>query len=177
MKVAMRKPGIIIAAIVLVETFLFLNFLFPTIRFSARWADDLTVMAFFLAPTIIVLVGVSCRPRFLEGIAVVTYGSVAVIALLAGIIWIQLDGLFMFGNDMECPAYPAFPHSSIHAFTLPGWGPVPEGFVIRQEMTIVPGVLLVKDVERGELRDTATLCDDVKAAIAKRNDLKPYVYF
>lgn len=177
----MNRPGIVFLAVLVVEVLLYLNYSHPTFRFSVTWANGMTEVLFFVLPVVILIIWIRSRLRK-STLTVGGFFATTAVALLTaswlflGVLYITMSGKYTFKDYLECVDQPVSAHTVFHAFAFPGWGPVREGYVLRHEMTILPGVRLVKEIERGYLGNESTFCEDMKTAIAKRTDLKPYVY-
>lgn len=180
----MKQPGRTLLFILVGELLILLNWQFPVIRLSALWANDLCVYQMFLAPVVLIYVLAKHKEmlttrRFLRPTVIVAGTIISALSFfLAGMI---LLGSFQWGIDtmiVQCEAIELFPHSSVHAYRYAGNLAPNRQYIVRQEMTLLPGVLLVRELEHGVLDSNAKIfCEGLRERVIGRADLKPYVYF
>ncbi|MBK7142785.1 MAG: hypothetical protein IPH75_11975 [bacterium] len=180
----MKRPGRTLLFILVGELLILLNWQFPVIRFSVQWANDLCLLQTLLAPAVLIYILAKHKEmltnfRFLRPTVMVAGTIIAALSfVLAGMI--LLGGLLLGSEtmDKQCEAMEVFAHSSVKAYRFSSNLPPPRRYMVRQEMTLIPGILLVRELEHGVLDSNAeTFCEDLRERMSGRTDLKPYVYF
>lgn len=180
----MKHPGRTILLILAVEGLIVLNWQFPVVRFSIQWLNDLFLLQVLLAPAFVMLIVARNKQLFnhrRNTRSILMVGGAVTAALSFILLGILLLGGLILGSESlldRCPSIALSSHSSVRIYRSASNGTPSQDYLVRQEMTLLSGILLVREIERGVKRqDANTFCDSLRAEIIERYDLKPYVYF
>ncbi len=180
----MNSPGQTILIILVGELLLLFNWQFPVIRLSVQWANDLCLYQILLVPAVFIYILAKHKEiltirRFLRATVMFVGTTIAALSFVfAGMI---LLGYLQWGTDtmiVQCEGMEIFPHSSVKAYRFRSSFAPNRQYMVRQEMTLIPGILLVRELEHGVLdRNAEIFCEGLRKEVSGRTDLKPYVYF